>query len=523
MMRFTCKRVAALLCLSVAAVLLLVGTLNFDSFVNSMMESQIKKHLVLENGTDAFNNWVKPPVPVLFHIYVFDVVNSLEVLQTQAPPVVIEKGPYVYRLPVEKQDITFHANDTVSFRQPEAYIFAEDLSVGPETETFTSLNELFFIIANSVRHQPAMVQTAVSDLFEALGDEAFVTRSVGDIWWGYDDVALKEIKDLLERLHVNMTIPSKFGFNMDKNNTDGGIFNVYSGKSGNLDNFEVIDRWNGLRKLSVWNSDYANRIVGTDSSSQPPPLQKNKNLSFFDSHLQRTLNLIYTKPTQVKGVDAYHYAVPFSDFASAQENPENAGFCTPDVQHCLPSGAFNMSVLSQGVPLALSLPHFVGGDELYQRQVRGMRPSPEKHQPFFEYHPLTGVNMRSARRYQINMHIFPIQHFPAFSKIPDVFLPIIWIDGTGLIDDHTLDIFRNKIQATLEMLVYVKGAMVGVVCLLALVALGLALHWTRRDTQYRKRRQDERTGADDERLLPSDPHAINTVYDDYSHSPAVGT
>ncbi|GFS12079.1 scavenger receptor class B member 1 [Elysia marginata] len=521
-MKFTCKRVTVLLLLTGLCVFTLLGRLKFDYMVNTTMEKQIKKHMALENGTESFKNWVDPPVPVLFQIYLFDIVNPMEVIKNQAPPVVMEKGPYVYKLHGHKENITYHDNYTVSFREPEGYTYVEELSVGPETDTFTSLNDFFFVLAFSLQNQSALVQNAVSDFFEVMGDSAFITRSLRDIWWGYDDVVLKKVADFLKSLHVNVTIPSKFGFNMDKNNTDGGVLTIYSGLSGNFDNFEKIDRWNGLRKLTSWNSDYANRIEGSDSSVQPPPLQPNKNLTFFDAHLQRTLNLVYRGPVQVCGVDAFRYVVPFSDFANAEDNPDNAGFCTPDVNHCLPSGALNLSVTSRGAPLVLSLPHFVGGDPYYQKQVRGMRPLPEKHQTFIEYHTLTGVNLRSARRYQVVMHVKPMKHFPAFSNLPEVYLPIMWIDGTSQIDDKTLKLFKTKMQDMLDMMVYVKGGMVGIVCLLALSVVALILYWTRKDRKSREASGTNRADDDDELLLPADPQAINTVYDDlHSRSPAL--
>ncbi|KAK3738265.1 hypothetical protein RRG08_039675 [Elysia crispata] len=519
-MKFTCKRVSVLLFLTASCLVTLLGRIYFDQMFNKVMNSQIQKNMALKNGTESFKNWVKPPVPVLFQIYLFDVVNAMEVVTKNEVPVVMEKGPYVYKLIVEKEDIKIHDNHTIQFRQPEAYVFDREASVGPETDTVTSLNCLFYILAQSLKHQPAIVQEAVSSLFTMQGDGAFVTKSLRDIWWGYDDKVLKELAELLERLHVNVTIPSKFGFNLDKNNTDAGLLNIYSGTSGNFENFEVIDRWNGLRKLKVWNSHYANRIVGTDSSAQPPPLKKYKNLSFFDPHLQRSFNLDYTKSTKVGGVDAYHYVIPYSDFASAEDNPNNAGFCTPDVTHCLPSGSFNLSITAQGAPLVLSMPHFVGGDPIYQKQVRGLRPSQKKHQPFIEYHPLTGVNLHSARRYQIVMHLKQMEHFTAFKNVRDTFLPIMWIDGTGRIDNATLHLFKTKMQDFIDSMVYVKAALVVIVCLTALMAIGLVLYWRKKD---KKKGGIARSSSDDRLLLPHPRGEINTSYDDYRHLSAVTT
>ena len=76
----------------------------------------------------------------------------------------------------------------------------------------TLLNLLHQILANSLKNQSPFVQTAVNDFFQLQGENAFMTRSLKDIWWGYEDPALKDLADLLHRLHINTTVPDKFGF-----------------------------------------------------------------------------------------------------------------------------------------------------------------------------------------------------------------------------------------------------------------------------------------------------------------------
>ena len=49
----------------------------------------------LVNGTEVFNIWRKPPFPVTFNIYVFNVTNPDKV-QNGATAIVEELGPYVY-------------------------------------------------------------------------------------------------------------------------------------------------------------------------------------------------------------------------------------------------------------------------------------------------------------------------------------------------------------------------------------------------------------------------------------------
>ena len=52
---------------------------------------------------------------------------------------------FVSRMHLKKTDIQFHDNHTVSYRQPEKFIYDEEASVGSENDTFTTLNIPFLV------------------------------------------------------------------------------------------------------------------------------------------------------------------------------------------------------------------------------------------------------------------------------------------------------------------------------------------------------------------------------------------
>jgi lysosome membrane protein 2 len=39
----------------------------------------------------------EPPVPIYFQIWVFDLMNPIEVVQNGAKPALMQKGPYTFR------------------------------------------------------------------------------------------------------------------------------------------------------------------------------------------------------------------------------------------------------------------------------------------------------------------------------------------------------------------------------------------------------------------------------------------
>ena len=83
--------------------------------------------------------WRHPTIPIHLQFFVFDLTNPYETSRG-AKPSFIQKGPYTYREVVHKIAIQQNDNDTVTYRQIKTYRFVRDLSVGPENDTFTTIN-----------------------------------------------------------------------------------------------------------------------------------------------------------------------------------------------------------------------------------------------------------------------------------------------------------------------------------------------------------------------------------------------
>lgn len=58
---------------------------------------------------------------------------------------------------------------------------------------------------------------------------------------------------------------------------------------------------------------------------------------------------------------------------------------------CPPSGVFNGSACSFGLPIITSFPHFYAGDSILRENIDGLNPQKELHQSSVEIHPVTTV------------------------------------------------------------------------------------------------------------------------------------
>lgn len=66
------------------------------SFCKRVLFCFSSQNMVLRNGTEVFDSWEKPPLPVYTQFYFFNVTNPEEILRGEIP-ILEEVGPYTYR------------------------------------------------------------------------------------------------------------------------------------------------------------------------------------------------------------------------------------------------------------------------------------------------------------------------------------------------------------------------------------------------------------------------------------------
>ncbi|KAM9087086.1 lysosome membrane protein 2 isoform 2-T2 [Megaptera novaeangliae] len=362
-----------------------VGTLSLLLLVTSVtllvarvfqkaVDQTIEKNIVLRNGSETFESWRKPPLPVHTQFYFFNVTNPEEVLRGETPRLE-EVGPYTYRELRNKEDIQFGDNGTtISAVSNKAYVFERDKSVGdPKIDLLRTLN-----------------------------------------------------------------IPAL------KNGTNDGDYVFLTGEDNYL-NFSKIVEWNGKTSLDWWTADECNMINGTDGDSFHPLITKDEILYVFPSDFCRSVYITFSDFESVQGLPALRYKVPAEILANTSDN---AGFCIPK-GNCLGSGVLNVSVCKNGAPIIMSFPHFYQADEKFVSAIEGMHPNKEYHETFVDINPLTGIILRAAKRFQINVYVKKLDDFIETGNIRTLVFPVMYINESVLIDKETASRLKSVINTTL--------------------------------------------------------------------------
>ncbi|KAH0625378.1 hypothetical protein JD844_014855 [Phrynosoma platyrhinos] len=361
------------------------------------MKSGIGENVRLDPNSIAFNLWKDIPVPFFMSVYFFEVLNPNEVLRG-AKPMVNQRGPYVYREYRVKDNITFNDNDTVSFMEYRQFHFQADMSNGSESDYVVVPNMLVMGAAVMLEDLPFAVKLTISSTFAFFKQSAFMNRTVGEVMWGYDDPLIDFLNSIKPGL---IPFKGKFGLFADFNNSNTGLFTVYTGMA-NISRTHMVDRWNGLKKVSYWNSDQCNMINGTSGELWPPFVTPTTPLEFYSPDACRSMTLIFNQSGEFKGVPTNRYLAPKTLFANGTDYPPNEGFCP-----CLQSGIQNVSSCRLNAPVFISHPHFLNADPFLLEAVGGLHPNEEEHGLFLDIHPSGEIEGSVLNDFYMSLVLIP--------------------------------------------------------------------------------------------------------------------
>uniref|UniRef100_W5KRP1 Lysosome membrane protein 2-like n=1 Tax=Astyanax mexicanus TaxID=7994 RepID=W5KRP1_ASTMX len=429
------------------------------------LNNRIKNEVVLENGTEAYAVWQDPPAPVYMQFYFFNLTNPGEMLKGERPAV-MEVGPYTYREYRPMENVTFMENGTkVAAVNPKTYVFEPNMSRGSEDDLIRTVNIPAVTVMEM--YKDSMFAWAIADLMTGFNVELFVTRTVGELLWGYEDILLKELKKL------KPSLDPYFGLFYKMNTTDDGEYVFFTGKQDYRD-FARIDQWRGNSSLDWWNTPECNMINGTNGASFHPIISKTERLYMFSSDLCRSIYATFESELSVMGIPAYRFVPPSEVFANKTVNPDNAGFCVGN--YCLSSGLLNVSVCKQGAPIIMSSPHFYQADDMFAQDVIGMHPNKEEHQTAIDINPLTGMVVQAAKRLQVNVFVEKLSAFTLTGNVRTLVYPVMYLNESVLIDADSAKKLGAVVQEAnvvinIPFMVIGLGVLLGVVFMLLLCCL----------------------------------------------------
>ncbi|XP_076321112.1 scavenger receptor class B member 1-like isoform X4 [Tachypleus tridentatus] len=436
-----------------------------------LFSHMMQQKFPLANGSMSYKVWKDMPIPLYQKVYLFNVTNPEEFLQKASKPRLEEIGPYTYRTWWIKENITWHNNDTVTYRERKKYVFRPELSVGGEDDLITTVNFPMVTVAAWLRNAIPLEKVAASILLSLMKEEIFIQRTVRQlVYEGYPDF-LTVIAPL-----IHSEVPKThghFGWFYGKNNTNDGEFTVFTGK-GDLNKFGVIEKWNGSRSLKYWTGS-CNTIAGSNGELGPPLASKQETVTIFQTDFCRSWKLNYEKDVNNRGMKCRRFSAKKSVLANGTDNPENSCFIT---RRQLPSGVMDLSPCRYDSPVALSFPHFYLASPSYLRAVEGLKPNASLHKFFLDIHLRSGISTSLNARIQLNVFLEQDKKIRQFSNITELVLPVLWQEVSGYLTKELADELLKDLEYPLLYASISAYCIIAVGVLLLLIAfILLLLHW----------------------------------------------
>jgi len=458
------------LCLLVSCVLSgLAGIvyLGFDPLVRSI----ILKKLVLSNTSDTFHIWEDPPINPHLKVYFFNMTNPDEVFNGVDKPRLVEIGPYTYRQQWLKQNITWHNNGTISYKTRKIFTFMQSESCptcNDVLDNVTTLNVPAISAYYQSRNAPFYTTWSLSGLVWSLGYKPWVTKTVHEMLWGYDEPLFSVAQTFLS----DPPPFDRFGLFLLKNSSkeeDLGMYSMYTGE-GDPYTLSNIQSFNGNDKLKFWNSSDCNRVHGSDGASFNPYIKKGDTLWFFNDQLCRALPMVYDRSITQEGLPGLRF-VPRKDvFMSQKSFPENSCFAGPNRE--TGDGVFDVTVCQFDTPIVLSWPHFLKAEDKYSNAVEGLSPDPEKHGFWFDIQDVTGTTLSAKARIQINMNVKKLKNFQPLSNINDTVVPILWFEeGIDQLGTELINVLKQAATEPLECRLYILYVLIGLLSTLTILSM----------------------------------------------------
>ncbi|XP_068191376.1 scavenger receptor class B member 1 isoform X3 [Antennarius striatus] len=445
--------VAGVLMVFFGTVLTFVGPIIIDEL--------IVKNTVIDPRNDlSYTMWKDVPVPFYMSVYFFHILNPKEILNGEKP-MVEERGPYVYRKRIQKENITFHPNNTVSYLEYRTYFFEPSMSVGNESDILTIPNMLVLGAAVMLEKLPYPVRVIISTTFKAFKEGPFLTKTVEELMWGYES---KLVEFLNQYLPGTLPMTGKFGLFSEFNNSNTGLFTVFTGKD-DIRKVHGVDSWNGLTELSYWQTPECNMINGTAGQLWPPFMTKETTLSFYSPDACRSMELVYQRSGVMKGIPLYRFVAPTTLFANGTVYPPNEGFCP-----CRQSGLLNVSSCRHNSPVFISHPHFFNADPVLLDYVNGLHPNEDEHGLFIDVHPQTGVPLNVSIRLQLNLYMKKVSGITETGKISEVVMPMLWFEERGYIDGPVLTTFHTSLVVLPAVMEYMQYGFIALGLVMVVVA-----------------------------------------------------
>lgn len=257
-----------------------------------LVEHIVRQKLMLSPESITFADWQRTPIPIYARFFLFNVTNAKAVEERSAKPILQELGPYTYLEEHIKVELDWnHSNGTVAYKQVRRWHFLPERSVGSLDDIVTCLNVPLAGAAESARRLGGgFYFDAINQLYMDSNETLFMRGTVRALL--FDGLPSYMIEAAEQ---IGIPVPyDKFGWFYGKNNTAfDGTYRIFTGQSGTMDRFGLMDTWNNQNEIRGWNGKPCSTLYGSSNGDLRPPSfgrERPEYISVFSADICRYRN-----------------------------------------------------------------------------------------------------------------------------------------------------------------------------------------------------------------------------------------
>ncbi|XP_014244782.1 scavenger receptor class B member 1-like isoform X2 [Cimex lectularius] len=385
---------------------------------------EIINQMTIREGSDVYEAWRKPPVKPLICVHIFNYTNLPRFSQGLDEKIKLEEvGPYCYRETLEKKNITFNNDGTVTYGDTRKHEFEPSYSKGFQNDTVIVPNLSFISTVAMSRHLSPYLQVGISFTLRNIirFTNSTISVTAHDFLFGYNDRIVKYGSEIARLLQQDVPF-DKFGILAQRAAITEETTTVRTG-TNDVDRIGVVTEINGQTSLDAWPEEECNKIDGSDGAFFPRrTLNESATIYLFHKDMCRKMPFVYEKEVEFQdGVVAMR-------FHAAPDVYNTNGTCYCPESGCAPDGVFDLSPCAMGAPIMMSFPHFLYGDPSLSEPFEGLHPDPEKHEFYIDIQRLLGFTLGTVSRLQLNIQIHQSTWMPEIKGFPnEIILPVVWL------------------------------------------------------------------------------------------------
>ncbi|KAF6208175.1 hypothetical protein GE061_016626 [Apolygus lucorum] len=421
---FRLRKFLGITILSSVFLVSLVGT-GVMWFTDIYVE-EIINQMTIREGSEVFEAWQKPPMKPLICIHIFNYTN-LERYKAKLDEKIKlqEVGPYCYRETLEKKNVTFNPDGTVTYGDIRTHEFEPTLSKGSQNDKLVVPNLALVATLGMTKKLNVPTKFAISRFLKYIlhYSSSIVTVSANDFILGYDDKLVK-LGMFLAKWTMQDVPFTRFGLLTSRSAITDDTTTVRTG-TNDVDRIGIVTEINGQTELEAWDSAECNRIDGSDGAFFPRrTINESATLYLFHKDMCRKMPFVFDKEVNFQEDVMAMRFVPAPDMF----NTKGTCFCINNTD-CAPDGVFDTSPCHVGVPIFMSFPHFLRGDPVLREPFEGLHPDPEKHDFYIDIQRMLGFTLGTVSRIQLNIQVQKSKGYDSFlTEFPNkIILPIAWL------------------------------------------------------------------------------------------------